>query len=76
MDMPKAQLAFKTKQNFPYHLLSDPKAELIGALGASKSGFKIARSHWIFNKGGVLSDMKIGVSPKDSVEKVMAKISE
>ncbi|KAG5518500.1 hypothetical protein PMAC_002896 [Pneumocystis sp. 'macacae'] len=70
MDTPKAQLAFKTKQNFPYHLLSDPKAELIGALGASKSGFKIARSHWIFNKGGVLLDMKIGVSPKDSVEKI------
>ncbi|KAG5438197.1 hypothetical protein PCANB_003048 [Pneumocystis canis] len=76
MDTPKAQLAFKMKQNFPYHLLSDPKAELIGVLGASKSGFKIARSHWIFNKGGTLLDMKIGVSPKDSVEKVMAKISE
>lgn len=76
MDSPNAQMAFKTKQNFPYHLLSDPKAELISALGASKSGFKIARSHWIFKKGGVLFDMKIGVSPKDSVERVIAKISE
>ncbi|EMR09742.1 hypothetical protein PNEG_01927 [Pneumocystis murina B123] len=76
MDTPKAQLNFKTNQNFPYHLLSDPKAELISALGASKSGLKIARSHWIFEKGGTLLDMKIGVSPKDSVEKVMAKILE
>ncbi|QSL66197.1 hypothetical protein MERGE_000572 [Pneumocystis wakefieldiae] len=76
MDSPKAQLNFKTMQNFPYHLLSDPRAELISFLGASKSGLKTARSHWIFDKGGILSDMKIGVSPRDSVEQAMARILE
>jgi hypothetical protein len=45
-------------------LISDPKRELITALGAGEGG-KTKRSHFIFEKGGKLLDKKIPVKPAD-----------
>lgn len=72
-DSPKAQLTFKTKQNFPYSLLSDPDFKLLGPLGAQRPGEKkVIRSHWIIDKSGVLRDIQIQVSPAVSVERALA----
>nr|ADX07332.1 putative peroxiredoxin Q [Flammulina velutipes] len=64
-DSPTAQTKWQTKKTLPYSLLSDPKRELISALGAGAGG-KTKRSHFIFEKGGKLIDKKIPVKPADS----------
>jgi peroxiredoxin Q/BCP len=69
-DSPKSQTTFITKQNFNYSLLSDPKHELIKAIGASSAG-KITRSHVVIGKGGIFLDAKIKISPKDSAKEAL-----
>ncbi|EIN04621.1 peroxiredoxin Q, partial [Punctularia strigosozonata HHB-11173 SS5] len=64
-DSPSAQTKWQTKKSLPYPLLSDPKRQLIGALGAA-NGNKTKRSHFVFEKGGKLLDKKIPVKPVDS----------
>ncbi|CCM02428.1 uncharacterized protein FIBRA_04526 [Fibroporia radiculosa] len=64
-DSPSAQTKWQTKKNLPYALLSDPKRQLISALGAGESG-KTKRSHFIFEKGGKLVERRIPVKPADS----------
>ncbi|KII85686.1 hypothetical protein PLICRDRAFT_116043 [Plicaturopsis crispa FD-325 SS-3] len=64
-DTPAAQTKWQTKKELPYPLLSDPKRVLITALGAGEGG-KTKRSHFIFEKGGVLVDRKNPVKPADS----------
>lgn len=66
-DSPKAQKNFQTKQGLQYDLLSDPKKELIGVLGAKKYPSGIKRSHWVF-KSGKLAIKRIQVSPEVSIE--------
>ncbi|KAG8904577.1 hypothetical protein FRB99_001540 [Tulasnella sp. 403] len=55
-------------KNLPYSLISDPKRQLIGKLGASaRNNAQTKRSHFIFEKGtGKLLDKKISVKPADS----------
>ncbi len=52
------------QKELPYPLISDPKRELITALGAGEGG-KTKRSHFIFEKGGKLVEKKLPVSPAD-----------
>lgn len=66
-DSPKAQKNFQSKQGLQYDLLSDPKKELIGVLGAKKSPSGIKRSHWIF-KDGKLAIKRVQISPEASIE--------
>lgn len=66
-DSPKAQKNFQSKQGLQYDLLSDPKKELIGVLGAKKSPSGIKRSHWIF-KDGKLAVKRVQISPEASIE--------
>lgn len=66
-DSPKAQKYFQSKQGLQYDLLSDPKKELIGVLGAKKSPSGIKRSHWIF-KDGKLAVKRVQISPEVSIE--------
>ncbi|CAM9010225.1 unnamed protein product [Wickerhamomyces anomalus] len=66
-DSPKAQKNFQSKQGLQYDLLSDPKKELIGVLGAKKSPSGIKRSHWIF-KDGKLAIKRVQISPEVSIE--------
>jgi peroxiredoxin Q/BCP len=65
-DSPKSQASWKTKHNFPYHLLCDPGQILTKVLGAAKGAKSNQRSHFIVEKGGKLVDAKYTVSPKDS----------
>ncbi|KIJ60814.1 hypothetical protein HYDPIDRAFT_183459 [Hydnomerulius pinastri MD-312] len=64
-DTPAAQTKWQTKKQLPYQLLSDPTRTLIGALGAA-DGKKTKRSHFVFEKGGKLVDIKMPVKPVDS----------
>ncbi|KIL60331.1 hypothetical protein M378DRAFT_110241 [Amanita muscaria Koide BX008] len=64
-DAPAAQTKWQTKKELPYHLLSDRNRILIGALGAGEGG-KTKRSHFIFEKGGVLVEKVMPVKPNDS----------
>ncbi|KAG6875926.1 hypothetical protein C0993_006778, partial [Termitomyces sp. T159_Od127] len=63
-DSPTAQSRWQTKKELPYPLISDPKRVLVGALGAGEGG-KTKRSHFIFEKGGMLLEKKIPVKPVD-----------
>ncbi|KAI0087206.1 thioredoxin-like protein [Irpex rosettiformis] len=64
-DSPTAQSKWQTKKELPYPLISDPKRQLIKALGAA-NGAKTIRSHFIFEKGGKLVDKKNPVKPAES----------
>lgn len=75
-DSVTAQEKFHTKQQLPYDLLSDPKRELIGLLGAKKTPASgIIRSYWIF-VDGKLKFKKIKVSPEVSVSEAKKHIIE
>lgn len=75
-DSVTAQEKFHTKQQLPYDLLSDPKRELIGLLGAKKTPASgIVRSYWIF-VDGKLKFKKIKVSPEVSVSEAKKHIIE
>ncbi|BEJ10685.1 hypothetical protein CspHIS471_0101070 [Cutaneotrichosporon sp. HIS471] len=65
-DKPAAQLKWKTKKEFKYHLLSDPESKLIKRLGAFVLPNNTKRSHFIFEKGsGKLIDIALGVKAAD-----------
>lgn len=75
-DSVNAQEKFYTKQQLPYDLLSDPKRQLIGLLGAKKTPTSgIIRSYWIF-VDGKLKFKKIKVSPEVSVSEAKERIVE
>jgi len=63
-DTTAAQTKWQTKKSLPYPLLSDRKRILINALTGSAT--KTPRSHFIFERGGILVDKKIPVKPADS----------
>lgn len=74
-DKPKDLLKWKTKENLPYDLLSDPDAAVLSAWNAwgeksmyGKKYMGVIRSHWVIDENGVVIDAQIGISPKDSVE--------
>ncbi|GMK59687.1 hypothetical protein CspeluHIS016_0802930 [Cutaneotrichosporon spelunceum] len=65
-DKPAAQLRWKTKKTFQYHLLSDPENKLIKRLGAFVLPKNLKRSHFIFEKGsGELIDIALSVKAAD-----------
>lgn len=74
-DSPKAQLNFVTKQGLKFPLLSDPKRELIAALGAKKPPSGVKRSHWIF-VDGKLKIKKIQISPEVSITSALKDVQE
>lgn len=74
-DTPKAQLNFVKKQGLKYPLLSDPKRELIGILGAKKSPSGVKRSHWIF-VDGKLKIKKVQISPEVSITSALKDVKE
>jgi len=66
-DKPKSQANWKAKHGFKYNLLCDPSFEVLKQLGVTKGAKGINRSHIIVEKGGKIKDVRIGISPKDSV---------
>ncbi|AGO11757.1 AaceriADL018Wp [[Ashbya] aceris (nom. inval.)] len=66
-DSVKSQKSFQQKQRLPFDLLSDPKRELIGVLGARKTAQSgVIRSHWVF-VNGKLESKRIKISPEVSI---------
>jgi len=78
-DDPPADLAkWKTQENLPYDLLSDPKHEVLEAWGAwgekvnyGKKYMGTIRSHWVIGEDGKIIDEQIKISPTDSVLKAL-----
>ncbi|CCF60475.1 hypothetical protein KAFR_0K01200 [Kazachstania africana CBS 2517] len=71
-----SQKRFQEKQNLPFELLSDPKRELIGILGAKKTPQSgIIRSHWVF-LDGKLRFRNIKVSPERSISESKKEVME
>ncbi|MDX2076274.1 MAG: thioredoxin-dependent thiol peroxidase [bacterium] len=80
-DEPKDQKKWQQRENLPYDLLCDTDQKVLEAYGvwSEKSMFGkkymgVVRSHWVIDENGVLVDVQIGVSPKDSVERAIATL--
>ena len=76
-------LNWRTKQDLPYDLLSDPDHAVLSAYGAwgakqmrGKTGEGVIRSHWIIDEDGMLVDQHVKVSPRDSVDRALAFLRE
>lgn len=66
---------WRSKENFPYNLLSDPGhavADLYGVWGEKKMYGKsyegIIRSHFVIDANGRLEDVRYKVSPQKSID--------
>jgi peroxiredoxin Q/BCP len=73
-DQPQPLAAWKQKQGFPYPLLSDADhavAEAYGVWGEKKmygrSYMGMIRSHFVISADGTLEDVRVKVSPADSI---------
>ncbi len=78
-DSPRALAKWRAKEQLPYHLLSDEDhavAEAYGAWGEKTSFGRtyegILRSHVIVGADGKLEDIRLRVSPEESVEAAVA----
>jgi peroxiredoxin Q/BCP len=74
--------AFRSKNNLPFTLLSDPDhavAEKYGAWGEKKlygkSYMGVIRSHFVIDEHGRLLDVRIKVSPDDSVRLAVEQVT-
>ena len=81
-DDAKSHVRFRAKQNLPFTLLSDVDhavAELYGVWGErslyGRTFMGIVRSHFVIDPNGILSDVQIKVSPKDSVAFALATVT-
>jgi thioredoxin-dependent peroxiredoxin len=77
-DEPDAQKRWKDAESLPYDLLSDPDHQVLEAWDAwgeksmyGKSYFGVIRSHWVIDENGVVTDVQLKISPKDSVEQAV-----
>jgi thioredoxin-dependent peroxiredoxin len=80
-DAPKALAKWKQKENLPYTLLSDPDHKVADQFGVwgeksmyGNKYFGIIRSHFVFNKDGVVEVAEVKISPKDSIAKGMKSL--
>ncbi len=81
-DQPKALAKWKAKENLPYTLVSDPDhavAETYGAWGEKslygKTYMGVIRSHVIIGPDGRIEDLRLKVSPQESVDAAVAFLS-
>ncbi|RYO92335.1 hypothetical protein DL766_010355 [Monosporascus sp. MC13-8B] len=74
-DSPKANTAFKQKQNLPYTLLCDPSATLIGAIGLKKTPKGTTRGVFAVDKAGKVLIAEPGgpAATVDAVKKLVAE---
>lgn len=80
-DEPKDQKKWQQHENLPYDLLCDTDHKVLEAYGVwgeksmfGKKYMGVTRSHWVIDENGILADVQVGVSPKDSVERAIASI--
>jgi peroxiredoxin Q/BCP len=78
-DVPRDLAKWKIKESLPYTLLSDPDhavAEAYGAWGEKTSYGKtymgILRGHAVIGPDGVIEDLRLRISPEESVESAVA----
>jgi len=81
-DPSEALADFRAKNNLPFVLLSDPRhvvAEKYGAWGEKKmygkSHMGVIRSHFVIDENGRLLDVRIKVSPDESVRLAVEKVT-
>lgn len=81
-DEPKDQLKWKQAENLPYDLLCDTDHQVLEAWGAwgersmyGKTYMGVIRSHWVIDENGIVIDEQLQISPKDSVERAVARVS-
>ncbi len=77
-DQPKALAKWRKKERLPYTLLSDPEHEVAEAFGAwgeksmfGKAYMGILRGHAIIGPDGTIEDLRLKISPDESVEEAM-----
>jgi peroxiredoxin Q/BCP len=82
-DAPAALAKWKTKENLPYTLLSDPEHEVAERYGVwgekkmyGKSYMGIIRSHFVINPQGIIEDVQFKVSPQNSISRALNSIAE
>lgn len=82
-DKPKALAKWKAKENLPYTLVSDPDhavAEAYGAWGEKamygKTYMGILRGHAIIGADGRIEDLRVKISPQESVDAAVAFLSQ
>lgn len=74
-DNPKANTAFKTKQNLPYPLLCNPSSSLIKAIGLQKTPKGTKRGVFVIDKSGKVLAAE-GGGPQATVEVVKKIVDE
>jgi len=74
-DEPEELAKWKSEEHFPYPLLSDPDHEVAEAYGVwgekkmyGRSYMGIIRSHFLIDEEGKLADVRVKVSPEDSIK--------
>ena len=82
-DSTKSHQKFKTKYDLPFTLLVDADHTVAEAYGvwAEKSMYGrkymgILRSHFVIDEQGRLADIRIKISPTESVERALAALQE
>jgi peroxiredoxin Q/BCP len=82
-DKPGALKNWKAKENLSYDLLSDPDhqvAELYGVWGEKsmygRTYMGIIRSHFVIDGNGKFEDVQVKVSPKNSIARALATVTE
>jgi peroxiredoxin Q/BCP len=80
-DSPETLKEWKRSKKLPYDLLSDPNRAFIepwGAYGMSVFGLiklpMVQRSYWVIDEQGKIVDMKVPVSPGDSVKRSLEAV--
>ncbi|MBP9502086.1 MAG: thioredoxin-dependent thiol peroxidase [Candidatus Promineofilum sp.] len=82
-DQPKALAKWKAKERLPYTLVSDPDhrvAEAYGAWGEKsmfgKAYMGILRGHAIIGADGTIEDIRLKISPEESVEEAVKFLAQ
>ncbi len=81
-DKPDTLKRWKIDNNLQYDLLSDPNHQVLGewdAWGKPVLGIiklrRVNRSYWLIDENGVIIDVKLGVSPEQSVTRALKALS-
>ncbi len=82
-DQPKALAKWKAKERLPYTLVSDPDHQVAEAYGAwgeksmfGKAYMGILRGHAIIGADGTIEDIRLKISPEESVEEAVKFLAQ
>lgn len=82
-DQPKALAKWKVKERLPYTLVSDPDHQVAEAYGAwgeksmfGKAYMGILRGHAIIGADGTIEDIRLKISPEESVEEAVKFLAQ